>query len=57
MVVVMAVAGVIFVGHDGEDAYGHGDVYVNHHHSRRVHKWTRLEYFKGLAAAHPSSAK
>ena len=26
-------------------------------HSRRVHKWTRLEHFKGRAAARPSSAK
>jgi hypothetical protein len=28
--VVVAVAGVIFVGHDGEDAYGHGDAHDHH---------------------------
>ena len=34
LVVVVAVAGAIFVGHDGEDAYGHGNVHddVYDHH-------------------------
>ena len=34
LVLVVAVAGAIFVGHDGEDAYGHGNVHddVYDHH-------------------------